>query len=141
MENFNCIRKLLPTVVDRLFQSHEYKKSLSVPFNLAIQASWAKGLAEEHFKEDLLELMSMMENFNAYADKKMYVEYEKLFEKRYPFVEKISRGFRHTVYDLFKVYPDSPPLEQAPPSKPSSGQAPSEHCNQSAYDVILEGDC
>nr|GEX40264.1 hypothetical protein [Tanacetum cinerariifolium] len=76
MEKFDCIRKLLPTVVNRLFQSHEYKESLSGPFNLAIQAGWAKGLVEEHSEEDLLELMSRMENFDAYADKKMYVEYE-----------------------------------------------------------------
>nr|GEU83111.1 hypothetical protein [Tanacetum cinerariifolium] len=122
MEKFNCICKLLPTVVSRLFQSHEYKQSLSKPFNLAIQAGWAKGLTEERSEEYRSELMSRMEGFDAYADKKMYVEYDKLFEKRYPFVEKISHGFRHTVSDLLKVYPDSPPSRQAP-SKPSSRKA------------------
>ncbi|GJY91016.1 hypothetical protein Tco_0506212 [Tanacetum coccineum] len=73
MEKFDYIRKLLPTMVNRLFQSHEYKQSISEPFNLDIQAGWAKGLAEERFKEDLLELMSRIEGFDAYADKKMYV--------------------------------------------------------------------
>ncbi|GJU38448.1 hypothetical protein Tco_1191405 [Tanacetum coccineum] len=124
MENFNCICKLLPTLVNRLFQNHEYKESLSEP-NLAIQAGWAKGLAKEHSEEDLLELISRMENFDAYADKKMYVEYDKLFEKRYPFVENISRGFCHTVSDFLKIYPDSPPPGQAPPSKPSYRKSPS----------------
>nr|GFA17962.1 hypothetical protein [Tanacetum cinerariifolium]GFA17978.1 hypothetical protein [Tanacetum cinerariifolium] len=38
IEKFDCIHKLLPTVVERLLQSHEYKRSLSEPFNLAIQA-------------------------------------------------------------------------------------------------------
>ncbi|GJT08522.1 hypothetical protein Tco_0842984 [Tanacetum coccineum] len=71
MENFDCIRKLLPTVVN------------------------PKGLSEERFEKDLLELMSRMEGFDAYADKKMY------------------------------VYPDSLPSRQAPPRKPSSGKAPS----------------
>ncbi|GJX44438.1 hypothetical protein Tco_0261114 [Tanacetum coccineum] len=125
MEKFDCISKLLPTVVNHLFQSHEYKESLSKPFNLAIQAGWAKGLAKEHFEKGLLELMSRMENFDAYADKKMYVEYDKLFEKRYPLMEKISRSFCHTVSDLLKIYPGSPPPRQAPPSKPSSRKAPS----------------
>nr|GEX79329.1 hypothetical protein [Tanacetum cinerariifolium] len=97
MENFDCIRKLFPTV--------------------------AKGLAAERSEEDLSKLMSRMEGFNAYADKKMFVKYDKLFEKRYPFVERISRGIRHTVSDLLKVYPDAPPVERAPPSKPSSGKA------------------
>nr|GEZ07177.1 hypothetical protein [Tanacetum cinerariifolium] len=74
---------------------------------------------------ELLSLMSRMENFDAYADKKMRVEYDKLFEKRYPYVDKVSRGFRHTVSALLKVYPDSPPFEQAPPNNPSLGKSPS----------------
>nr|GEX68934.1 hypothetical protein [Tanacetum cinerariifolium] len=116
MEKFHCVCKLLPIVVERLLQSHEYKQSLFKPFNLAIQARWGKGLGEERSEEDLLELMSKMKNFDVYADKKMCVEYDKLFEKRYPYVENISRGFCHPVFDLLKVYPDSPPSRQAPPS-------------------------
>ncbi|GKE52226.1 hypothetical protein Tco_1487382, partial [Tanacetum coccineum] len=54
MEKFDCIRKLLPIVVERLFQSHEYKQSLSEPFNLAIQVGWGKGLAEERSEGDLV---------------------------------------------------------------------------------------
>ncbi|GKA30900.1 hypothetical protein Tco_0717205 [Tanacetum coccineum] len=125
MEKFDCVRKLLPTVVERLLQSYEYKQSLSKPFNLAIQAGWGKGLAEERSEEDLLELMGRMEGFDPYADKKMTVEYDKLFEKRYPYVEKISHGFRHSVSDLLKVYPDSPPHGQAPPNQSLVGAAPS----------------
>ncbi|GKB46012.1 hypothetical protein Tco_0896765 [Tanacetum coccineum] len=70
---------------------------------------WGKGLAEERSKEALLELMGRMEGFDVHADTKMKVEYDKLFEKRYPYVEKISRGFCHSFSDLLKVYPDSPP--------------------------------
>ncbi|GJZ88434.1 hypothetical protein Tco_0660216 [Tanacetum coccineum] len=115
---------LLPTVVKHLFQSHEYKRSLSEPFNLAIQAGWGKGLTEERSEEDLVELMGRMEGFDAYADTKMKVEYDKLFEKRYPYVEKISRGFRRSIFDLLKVYPDSPSSVQDPPSKHPFGKAP-----------------
>ncbi|GKB61790.1 hypothetical protein Tco_0917976 [Tanacetum coccineum] len=84
-----------------------------------------KRLSEERSEEDLLEIMGRMENFDVYADKKMRVEYDKVFEKRYPYVEKISRGFQHSISNLLKVYPDSPPFGQAPPSKPSSGKAAS----------------
>nr|GEV06771.1 hypothetical protein [Tanacetum cinerariifolium] len=84
-----------------------------------------KGLSKERSEEDLLVLMSRMEKIDVYADKKMRVEYDKLFEKQYPYVEKISRGFRHPVFDLLKVYPDSPPFGQAPPSQPSFGKASS----------------
>nr|GEV09759.1 hypothetical protein [Tanacetum cinerariifolium] len=99
MEKFDCIRKLFPTVVERLLQSHN----------------------EERSKEDLLALMSRMKGFDVYVDKKMRVEYDKLFEKKYPYVEKISRGFHHSVFDLLNVYPDSPPSRQAPPNRPSFG--------------------
>ncbi|GKD06623.1 hypothetical protein Tco_1181597 [Tanacetum coccineum] len=115
-EKYDCVRKLLPTVVERLFQSHEYKQSLSGPFNLAIQAGWGKGLTEERSEEDLLELMGRMEGFDVHADTKIKVEYDKLFERQYPYVEKISRGFRRSVSDLLKVYPDSHPSGQTPPA-------------------------
>ncbi|GKA10451.1 hypothetical protein Tco_0689884 [Tanacetum coccineum] len=83
---------------------------------LGLQAGWGKGLAEERSKEDLLELMGRMKAFDVHVDTKMKVEYDKLFERQYPYVEKISRGFRHSVSDLLKVYPDSPPSGQAPPA-------------------------
>nr|GEU86911.1 hypothetical protein [Tanacetum cinerariifolium] len=118
MENFDCICKLLPTMVERLFQSQTYKQSLYEPLNLAIQAGWGKGLTEECYEEDLIELMSRMENFDAYVDKKMYVEYDKLFEKRYLYVKKISYGFYYAVSDLLKVYPDSSPSDRTLPANP-----------------------
>nr|GEV31300.1 reverse transcriptase domain-containing protein [Tanacetum cinerariifolium] len=80
---------------------------------------------EERSKEDLLALMSKIEGFDVYANKKMRVEYDKHFEKKYPYTEKISRGFRHSVSDLLKIYPDLPPFEQAPPNRFSSGKVAS----------------
>nr|GEU96764.1 hypothetical protein [Tanacetum cinerariifolium] len=90
--------------------------------NLIVFVGWRKGLDEERSEEDLLALMSRMEGFDVYADKKMRVEYDKLFEKKYPYVEKISRGFCHSVSDLLKVYLDSPPSRQAPSNRPSFGK-------------------
>ncbi|GKD80826.1 hypothetical protein Tco_1347665, partial [Tanacetum coccineum] len=54
-EKTNSIGKLLPTVVKRLLNSHEYKESLSIPFNLSIQAGWAKGLAVKRSEGDLMD--------------------------------------------------------------------------------------
>ncbi|GKB00462.1 hypothetical protein Tco_0828455, partial [Tanacetum coccineum] len=61
--------------------SHEYKKSLSEPFHMAIQAG------------------------------KLYLMYDKLFEKEYPYIEKIASGYHHSVVDLLKVHPDPAPFE------------------------------
>nr|GEU43591.1 nucleotide-diphospho-sugar transferase [Tanacetum cinerariifolium] len=93
------------------------KKDFSFVYaeRITIQVRRGKGLNEERSEKDLTELMSMMENFDAYADKKMYVEYDKLFEKQH----------RHAVSDLLKVYPNSPPSRQDPPSKPSFEKVPS----------------
>nr|GEX53497.1 hypothetical protein [Tanacetum cinerariifolium]GEX53669.1 hypothetical protein [Tanacetum cinerariifolium] len=69
MEKFDCILKLL-----------------------AIMAGWGKGLSEERSEEDLLALMIRMEGFDVYADKKMCVEYNKMFEKKIPLCrEDLSR--------------------------------------------------
>ncbi|GJS66020.1 hypothetical protein Tco_0680584 [Tanacetum coccineum] len=91
-EKIDSIGKLLPTVVRRLLNSHEYKESLSIPFNLAIQA-------------------------------RMTVEYDKLFTKTYPYIEKISGLPRRTVQKLLKMYP-APPPQDAPTKVNPSSQAP-----------------
>ncbi|GJZ61730.1 hypothetical protein Tco_0617867 [Tanacetum coccineum] len=92
-----------------VYADHEYKQSFFEPFNLAIQVGWAKGLAQGRTEEEIMNALSRVEGFDAYSDKKMYVQYDKLFEKRYPYVEKVASGFRHLVADLLKIHPDPPP--------------------------------
>ncbi|GKE13424.1 hypothetical protein Tco_1416975 [Tanacetum coccineum] len=108
-EKIDSIGKLLPTVVKRLLNSHEYKESLSIPFNLAIQAGWAKGLAVKRSEKDLMDVLREVQGFDPYSDTRMTVEYDKLFTKTYPFVEKISGLPRRTVQELLKMYPAPPP--------------------------------
>nr|GEV94385.1 hypothetical protein [Tanacetum cinerariifolium] len=124
-KKFDCIRKLFPTVVERLFQSHEYKQSLSEPFNLAIQVGWGKGITEERSEEELLGLMSRMENLMLMLIKRCVSSMTSCLRNNILLWRKFLKVFRYTVSDLLKVYPDSPPSGQAPPSKSSSGKAPS----------------
>ncbi|GJS83778.1 hypothetical protein Tco_0750319 [Tanacetum coccineum] len=70
-EKIDSIGKLLPTVVRRLLNSHEYKESLSVPFNLAIQAGWAKGLAMKRSEEDLMDVLREVQGFDPHSDTRM----------------------------------------------------------------------
>ncbi|GJZ19361.1 hypothetical protein Tco_0555951 [Tanacetum coccineum] len=119
----DSIGKLLPTVVRRLLNSHEYKESLSIPFNLAIQAGWAKGLAVKRSEEDLMDVLREVQGFDPHSDTRMAVEYDKLFTKTYPFVEKISGLPRRTVQELLKMYP-APPPQDAPTKVNPSSQAP-----------------
>ncbi|GJX33181.1 hypothetical protein Tco_0243036, partial [Tanacetum coccineum] len=122
-EKTDSIGKLLPTVVRRLLNSHEYKESLSIPFNLAIQAGWAKGLAVKRSEEDLMDVLREIQGFDPHSDTRMAVEYDKLFTKTYPFVEKISGLPHRTVQELLKMYPAPPPQDALTKVNPSS-QAP-----------------
>ncbi|GKC10549.1 hypothetical protein Tco_1007331, partial [Tanacetum coccineum] len=106
------IKELLTTLAMKDY-ARVYAKRLNVE-HAREKEKLGKGLAEERSKESLLELIGRMEGFDVHADTKMKFEYDKLFERQYPYVEKISCGFRHSVSDLLKVYPDSPPFEQAP---------------------------
>ncbi|GJX38064.1 hypothetical protein Tco_0251367 [Tanacetum coccineum] len=110
-EKTDAIRKLLPTVVERLLQSHEYKQSLSVPFNYALQTGWGQGLAEERSEKELHEIMMRMNGFDPYSDKKMNAEYERLFSKTYSYVDRISHLFEKPMQDLLKLHPAPPPRD------------------------------
>ncbi|GKB24929.1 hypothetical protein Tco_0864330 [Tanacetum coccineum] len=83
IKKFDCIRKLLPIV--------------------------SKGLAEGRSEKDIMAALHMVENFDPYSDRKLYPMYDKLFEKKYPYVKKIVSGFRHSIADLLKAYPDPAP--------------------------------
>ncbi|GJX53011.1 hypothetical protein Tco_0281380 [Tanacetum coccineum] len=107
-------RILLPTMVGRLLQNHEYKKSLSEPFNMAIQAGWGKGLAEGRSEKEILAALHRAKTFDAYSDKKLYPMYHKLFEKEYPYIMKISSGYRHSVADHIKIHPNLAPSRGTP---------------------------
>ncbi|GJZ81377.1 hypothetical protein Tco_0646371 [Tanacetum coccineum] len=110
-EKTDAIRKLLPTVVGRLLQSHEYKQSLSVPFNYALQTGWGQGLAEERSEKELRKIMMKMNGFDPYSDKKMSAEYERLFSKTYSYVDRISHLSEKSVQDLLKLHPAPPPRD------------------------------
>nr|GEV73739.1 hypothetical protein [Tanacetum cinerariifolium] len=57
-------------------------------------------------EEGILAALHDVENFDAYSDRKLYLMYDKLFEKEYPFVMKIASGYRHSVADVLKIHPD-----------------------------------
>ncbi|GKA62138.1 hypothetical protein Tco_0761657 [Tanacetum coccineum] len=95
----------------RKLESHEYKQSLSVPFNFALQTGWGQGLAEERSEKELHKIMMRMNGFDPYSDKKMTAEYERLFSKTYPYVDRISHLSEKPVQDLLKLHPAPPPKD------------------------------
>ncbi|GJV62787.1 hypothetical protein Tco_1473615 [Tanacetum coccineum] len=106
VKKFDCIRKLLPTMVSRHLQNHEYKKSLLTwPSRPDEARGWPRGAPRKR---------SLPKNFDAYYDKKLYPMNDKLFEKEYPYIMKISSGYRHSVADHIKIHPNLAPSGETP---------------------------
>ncbi|GKF45740.1 hypothetical protein Tco_0135542, partial [Tanacetum coccineum] len=100
-EHEGCARRLEASESPKKDSALVYAETLNVK-RAQEKEKLGKGLAEEQSEEDLLELMGRLEGFDVHSDTKMKVEYDKLFKRQYPYVEKISRGFRHSVSDLLK---------------------------------------
>lgn len=110
------IRDYFPTFVRRLLQSAEYKKSLSIPFNLAIDAGWVRGIKEGRSPEAAKAIFDAAPGIDVDAPEKLFPVYDELFVKRYPFVEKVSRSYRQTSAELQNLLPDE--------TSPTPGQGP-----------------
>ncbi|GJS56330.1 hypothetical protein Tco_0629692 [Tanacetum coccineum] len=83
-EKTDAIRKLLPTVV------------------------WLKKRSRKEAHKIIEEGMN---GFDPYSDKKMTVEYERLFSKTYLYVYRISHLSKKPVQDLLKLHPAPPPKD------------------------------
>ncbi|GJZ77084.1 hypothetical protein Tco_0641756 [Tanacetum coccineum] len=82
-----------------------------------------KDITVKRSEEDLMDVLREVQGFDPHSDTRMAVEYDKLFTKTYPFVEKISGLPRRTVQELLKMYP-APPPQDAPTKVNPSSQAP-----------------
>ncbi|GJR65203.1 hypothetical protein Tco_0011268 [Tanacetum coccineum] len=74
-------------------------------------SGWGKGLSEGRTSKEILDLVHKDKDFDLYSDRKLYPMYDKLFETEYPYVEKISSGYHHSVAELLKVHPDTAPAK------------------------------
>ncbi|GJV96072.1 hypothetical protein Tco_1547649 [Tanacetum coccineum] len=81
-EKTGAIRKLLPTVVERLIRALKTNAKFFVPFNYALQTEWGQGLAEERY-----------------------------VSKTYSYVDRISHLSKKPVQDLLKLHLAPPPRD------------------------------
>nr|GEY12700.1 hypothetical protein [Tanacetum cinerariifolium] len=63
---------------------------------MVIVIGWDKGLSVGRFDQE--ETMG----FDAYVEIKLYLMYDKLFEKEYTFVTKVGKGYLHSVAEFRK---------------------------------------
>ncbi|GKD11825.1 hypothetical protein Tco_1196232 [Tanacetum coccineum] len=84
----NYVHQLLPTVVQRLFSSDEYIKSLSNVFNQAIVVGWSEGVKVERSKEDVEAILATAADFDP------------------EYVEKLVESFWLPLGDLQNIWPE-----------------------------------
>nr|GEV13689.1 hypothetical protein [Tanacetum cinerariifolium] len=94
------------------------------------QASRIRQLEDELARKDsALVYAERLNAERAQETEKLVTQLSKTEIEKFEYIRKllptISRGFRHFVSDLIKVYPDSPSSKQVPPSEPFFRQAAS----------------
>ncbi|GKE53353.1 hypothetical protein Tco_1488509, partial [Tanacetum coccineum] len=103
----NYIRQLLPTVVQRLLSSGEYKKSLTDVFNLAIAAGWSEGVKAACSEEEAQAFLATAVDYDPACKETFMTEFDSLFDKSYPYVEKLAESFRLPLGDLQNMWPEA----------------------------------
>ncbi|GKD78671.1 hypothetical protein Tco_1341292, partial [Tanacetum coccineum] len=93
MVRHNIINEYLPTFVRRLHQSAEYKRSLGEDFSLAIGKGFMDGISIERKDEDIQAILAATPNVDPVSSSTFMEKYERLFDKRYPYVDKVARAY------------------------------------------------
>ncbi|GJU88906.1 hypothetical protein Tco_1301329 [Tanacetum coccineum] len=102
----NCVRQLLPIVFQRLLSNDEYKKSLSDVFNLAIVAGWSEGVKAACSEEEAEAFLATAADYDPACKTTFMSVFDSLFNKSYPYVEKLAESFRLPLGDLQNMWPE-----------------------------------
>ncbi|GJU87378.1 hypothetical protein Tco_1294924 [Tanacetum coccineum] len=96
------INEYLPTFVRRMHQSTEYKRSLGEAFSLAIGKGFIDGISTGRKDPDIQATL----NVDPTSSDTFMETYEKLFDKRYPYVDKVAHAYLLDPIGLQNVVPD-----------------------------------
>ncbi|GJT52077.1 hypothetical protein Tco_0978234 [Tanacetum coccineum] len=119
------INEYLPTFIRRLHQSVEHKRSLGEFFSLAVGKGFIDGVSIGRKREDIQAILAATPNVDPASSAAFMGEYEKLFDKRYPYVDKVARAYMLDQYGLQNVMPDEtgPTPDQGPRATPKASYA------------------
>ncbi|GJU97609.1 zinc finger, CCHC-type containing protein [Tanacetum coccineum] len=99
------INEYLPTFVHRLHQSNEYKRSLGEAFSLAISKGFIDGISIGRKDQEIQAILKATLNVNPASSDIFMKTYEKLFDKRYSYVNKVARMYLLDPSSLQNVMP------------------------------------
>ncbi|GJW94868.1 hypothetical protein Tco_0174540 [Tanacetum coccineum] len=87
------INEYLPTFVRRLHQNNKYKRSFGEAFSLAIDKGFIDGISIGPKDPNIHAILKATTNVN-HASSDIFIKtYEKLFDKRYQYVDKVARMY------------------------------------------------
>ncbi|GKB72447.1 V-type proton ATPase subunit B2 [Tanacetum coccineum] len=100
------INQYLPTFVRRLHQSAKYKRSLGQVFSLAVRKGFIKGISIGRTEEDIQAILTATPNIDPSSSDTFLPSYEKLFDQRYSYVDKVARMYLLDPTELQNIMPD-----------------------------------
>ncbi|GJR63764.1 hypothetical protein Tco_1505926 [Tanacetum coccineum] len=100
------INEYLPTFVHWLHQSAEYKRSLGEAFSLAIGKGFIDGISIGRNDPDIQAILTATPHVDPTSSDTFLATYEKLSDKRYPYVDKVARAYLLDPTGLQNVMPD-----------------------------------
>nr|GEU67160.1 hypothetical protein [Tanacetum cinerariifolium] len=119
------MNEYLPTFVRRLHQSAEYKRSLGEVFSLAVGKGFIDGVSIGRGDADVRAILEANPNVDLAASDTFMDAYEKLFDRRYLYVEKVSRMYLLDPSNLQNIMPDENGLNpgEGPRDTPTASYA------------------
>nr|GEV30544.1 hypothetical protein [Tanacetum cinerariifolium]GEW27413.1 hypothetical protein [Tanacetum cinerariifolium] len=106
MVRSRIINDYLPTFVRRLHQRNEYKWSLGKVFSLAIGKGFIDGISIGRKDPDIQAILKATPNVDPTSSDIFKDIYEKLFDKRYPYVDKVARLLHENFYNSLGSTPN-----------------------------------
>ncbi|PWA95364.1 serine/threonine-protein phosphatase 7 [Artemisia annua] len=104
----NIILDLVPSVVNRLLRSAEYKASIGNAFNLSYGAGYVEGVKVDRSDDDVKKVLARAKDLDLDSKEKFLKAYHELFTHQYPFVDKVSSAFRLPLVEVLAIQPDRP---------------------------------
>nr|GEW22120.1 hypothetical protein [Tanacetum cinerariifolium] len=106
-------------------KSAEYKRSLGEAIYLAIGKGFIDGISIGHENPDIQAILKATPNVDPASSDTFMKTYEKLFDKRYPYVDKVARAYLLDPTGLQNVMPDEtgPTPGERPRDTPTTSNA------------------
>nr|GEV60074.1 hypothetical protein [Tanacetum cinerariifolium] len=119
------VNQYLPTFVRRLHQSAKYKRSLGQVFTLAVGKGFTDGISIGRKEEDIQAILKATPNVDPTSSETFLTAYEKFFDQRYPYVNKVARMYLLDPTELQNIMPDEtgPTPGRGPRDTPTTSYA------------------